>query len=102
MVSNASDDFPDPDSPVITTILSRGIFTSTFLRLCSRAPLTWMWSSGICGVMGGTAGDRGGGGRARRHGGEAGAVEPQVDEPHRQRHEPTRQRVPGARPEDAG
>ena len=40
MVSNASDDLPDPDSPVITTSLSRGISTSMFLRLCSRAPLT--------------------------------------------------------------
>src|SRR5580692_1158026 len=42
MVSNASDDFPDPDSPVITTSLSRGISTSMFLRLCSRAPLILM------------------------------------------------------------
>src|SRR5215471_16186603 len=39
MVSNASDDLPEPDSPVITTSLSRGISTSMFLRLCSRAPL---------------------------------------------------------------
>src|SRR5580692_3260377 len=39
MVSNASDDLPDPDRPVITTSLSRGISTSMFLRLCSRAPL---------------------------------------------------------------
>src|SRR5450432_1206871 len=39
MVSNASDDFPEPESPVITTSLSRGISTSMFLRLCSRAPL---------------------------------------------------------------
>src|SRR6185436_1449902 len=30
---------PDPDSPVITTSLSRGISTSMFFRLCSRAPL---------------------------------------------------------------
>src|SRR3954464_11973535 len=47
MVSNASDDFPDPESPVITTILSRGIWMSMFFRLCSRAPLTWMEVSGI-------------------------------------------------------
>src|SRR5581483_8074007 len=40
MVSKASDDFPDPDSPVITTRLSRGRSTSIFLRLCSRAPRT--------------------------------------------------------------
>src|ERR1700690_2319908 len=39
MGSNASDDFPDPESPVMTTSLSRGISTSMFLRLCSRAPL---------------------------------------------------------------
>src|ERR1700720_3197024 len=38
MVSKASDDLPDPDSPVKTTSLSRGISRSTFLRLCSRAP----------------------------------------------------------------
>src|SRR2546430_7165729 len=40
MVSKARDDLPDPDSPVMTTSLSRGISTSMFLRLCSRAPLT--------------------------------------------------------------
>src|SRR3954468_14444948 len=38
MVSKASDDLPEPDSPVNTTSLSRGIVRSTFLRLCSRAP----------------------------------------------------------------
>src|SRR6266850_1029388 len=38
MVSNASEDLPEPDSPVITTSWSRGISRSTFLRLCSRAP----------------------------------------------------------------
>src|SRR5262245_14040385 len=38
MVSKASDDLPEPDSPVNTTSLSRGISTSMFLRLCSRAP----------------------------------------------------------------
>src|SRR6185436_19254604 len=40
MVSKARDDLPEPDRPVMTTSLSRGISTSTFLRLCSRAPLT--------------------------------------------------------------
>src|SRR5882672_6861421 len=40
MVSKASEDFPEPDKPVITTSRSRGISTSTFLRLCSRAPRT--------------------------------------------------------------
>jgi len=38
MVSNARDDFPDPDRPVITVILLRGILTEMFFRLCSRAP----------------------------------------------------------------
>src|SRR3569623_26367 len=38
MVSKASDDLPEPDRPVNTTSWSRGIVTSTFLRLCSRAP----------------------------------------------------------------
>src|SRR5579884_220370 len=38
MVSKASEDLPEPDSPVITTRLSRGRSTSMFLRLCSRAP----------------------------------------------------------------
>ena len=42
MVSNANDDLPLPDKPVITTSLSRGISTSTFLRLCTRAPVTSM------------------------------------------------------------
>src|SRR5262249_15442061 len=38
MVSKASEDLPQPDSPVNTTRWSRGISTSMFLRLCSRAP----------------------------------------------------------------
>src|SRR6185437_13170285 len=38
MVSKASDDLPEPDRPVNTASLSRGISTSMFLRLCSRAP----------------------------------------------------------------
>src|ERR1700694_5035801 len=38
MVSKASDDLPEPDRPVKTTSLSRGISRSMFLRLCSRAP----------------------------------------------------------------
>src|SRR5690348_10693890 len=40
MVSKASEDLPDPDRPVITTRLSRGMSTSMFFRLCSRAPRT--------------------------------------------------------------
>ncbi|MFC5122246.1 hypothetical protein ACFPRL_01920 [Pseudoclavibacter helvolus] len=39
-MSNASDDLPDPERPVNTTRLSRGISRSTFLRLCTRAPWT--------------------------------------------------------------
>src|SRR5690349_21551188 len=42
MVSKASEDLPEPERPVITTSRSRGISTSTFLRLCSRAPRTTM------------------------------------------------------------
>src|SRR5687767_9269343 len=40
MVSNARLDLPEPDSPVITTTLSRGISTEMFLRLWTRAPWT--------------------------------------------------------------
>src|SRR5437899_9583320 len=47
MVSNASDDLPDPDSPVKTISLSRGMERVTFLRLCSRAPRMVIWSVGI-------------------------------------------------------
>src|SRR6185503_9937222 len=42
MVSKASDDLPLPDSPVNTISASRGISRSTFFRLCSRAPRTWI------------------------------------------------------------
>src|SRR3954471_1231768 len=47
MVSNASELFPEPERPVSTTNLSRGISTSMFLRLCSRAPLIRIFSIGI-------------------------------------------------------
>src|SRR5580765_7101463 len=40
MVSNARLDLPDPERPVTTTRLSRGISTETFLRLWTRAPWT--------------------------------------------------------------
>jgi hypothetical protein len=33
------DDLPEPETPVTTTSLFRGIFTVTFLRLCTLAPL---------------------------------------------------------------
>ena len=42
IVSNASDDLPDPESPVTTTKRSRGMLTWMFLRLWTRAPLTRM------------------------------------------------------------
>src|SRR5512139_915928 len=35
--SKANVDFPDPDSPVMTTSLFLGISRVTFLRLCRRA-----------------------------------------------------------------
>src|SRR6185295_10884410 len=43
MVSKASEDFPEPDRPVNTTSWSRGMATSIFLRLCSRAPRIVIW-----------------------------------------------------------
>src|SRR5438309_638389 len=46
MVSKASELLPEPESPVMTTSRSRGIVTSMFLRLCSRAPRTMIASSG--------------------------------------------------------
>src|SRR5207247_723019 len=42
MVSKARLDLPEPDSPVTTMSLSRGISTEMFLRLCTRAPCTAM------------------------------------------------------------
>src|SRR6266852_326380 len=42
MVSKASDDLPDPLSPVITVRVLRGISTEMFFRLCWRAPRTVM------------------------------------------------------------
>ena len=39
-MSNARLDFPEPESPVTTISLSRGISTEMFLRLCTRAPCT--------------------------------------------------------------
>src|SRR5918911_1420760 len=40
MVSNASEDFPDPLRPVTTVSELRGISTLMFFRLCWRAPRT--------------------------------------------------------------
>jgi hypothetical protein len=42
MVSKASDDLPDPLTPVMTTSLPVGKETETFLRLWVRAPRTTM------------------------------------------------------------
>src|SRR4051794_17419410 len=42
MVSKARLDFPDPDSPVTTISLSRGISTEMFFKLWTRAPWTAM------------------------------------------------------------
>src|SRR5215216_2762218 len=40
MVSKASDDFPDPLTPVTMISLPEGSVTSMFFRLCVRAPRT--------------------------------------------------------------
>jgi hypothetical protein len=40
IVSNANEDFPEPDNPVIVISLSLGISKLIFLRLCVFAPLT--------------------------------------------------------------
>src|SRR5438270_13465599 len=42
MVSKASDDLPEPLSPVITVKVLRGISTEMFFKLCWRAPRTVM------------------------------------------------------------
>src|SRR5579863_5212453 len=42
MVSNASEDLPDPDNPVMTESELRGISRLIFFRLCWRAPRTVM------------------------------------------------------------
>src|SRR5580698_6686884 len=47
MVSNASDDFPDPETPVTTVSELWGISTSMFLRLWTRAPRTTIVSVDI-------------------------------------------------------
>ena len=44
-VSKASDDLPEPETPVITINLSRGIFRLTFFRLLTRAPLLSIYFS---------------------------------------------------------
>ena len=41
-MSKTREDFPEPLTPVTTVKLRLGILTSTFLRLCSRAPTMLM------------------------------------------------------------
>jgi hypothetical protein len=43
MVSKAKLDLPDPDNPVKTTSFSFGTFTETFFKLCSEAPIIFMY-----------------------------------------------------------
>src|SRR5664280_1801428 len=42
MVSKASEDLPDPESPVTTVSVLRGMETERLRRLCCRAPRTVM------------------------------------------------------------
>src|SRR5258708_17145501 len=44
IVSKASEDFPEPDTPVITTNWFRGMVTVMFFRLCSLQPITLMFT----------------------------------------------------------
>src|SRR6266536_5578357 len=44
MVSNASEDLPEPEGPVTTVNVRRGISRSNPFRLCCRAPRTMMLS----------------------------------------------------------
>src|ERR1700693_2864644 len=48
MVSNASEDLPEPESPVKTIKRSRGSSSETFFRLCSRAPRMVRVSAMVC------------------------------------------------------
>src|SRR5215813_13028408 len=58
MVSKAREDFPEPDSPVTTVRVLRGMVTETLRRLCWRAPRTVMWvmPRGARGVSGDSCG----------------------------------------------
>src|SRR6266852_8418271 len=46
MVSKAREDLPDPETPVTTVMALCGTSKSMFLRLCTRAPRTTMFSFG--------------------------------------------------------
>src|ERR1035437_569898 len=43
MVSKGSEDLPEPESPVTTVRVLRGMATEMLRRLCWRAPRTVMW-----------------------------------------------------------
>src|SRR5919205_295583 len=45
MVSKASEDLPEPETPVTTVSFSTGMVKETFFRLLTRAPRTMMASS---------------------------------------------------------
>src|SRR3954447_22114144 len=51
MVPNASEDLPEPDTPVNTASALRGMATSTSRRLFSRAPRTRTQWSDACGLL---------------------------------------------------
>src|SRR3546814_6853980 len=67
MGSKARDDLPEPDRPVMTSRASRGISTSMFFRLCSRAPRTTSLLPSILPCMGPTIAPGGGAGRLVQH-----------------------------------
>ena len=46
-MSNASELFPEPDNPVTTVSVLRGMRTLMSRRLCWRAPRTEMWVIGV-------------------------------------------------------
>lgn len=52
MVSKASEDLPEPERPVTTVRVLRGMETEMFLRLCWRAPRTVMWVMAARGLGG--------------------------------------------------
>jgi hypothetical protein len=51
MVSNTSEDLPEPDTPVTTVSRPAGTVTSTLRRLCSRAPVTVIMLSTLTPVV---------------------------------------------------
>src|SRR6185312_15452913 len=51
MVSKASEDLPEPETPVTTVMALCGTSKSMFLRLCTRAPRTTMLSLGEMDIL---------------------------------------------------